>query len=64
MIAADRYSRRHPKRPVGFYARYLNELVERARAKRESDFVADRQFTAAVEIHEPLELPPCERKAA
>jgi hypothetical protein len=54
-----------PQRPVGLYKQYLNELVERAKAKRESGFVEDRQFNAAVELHEPLEeLPPYERRAA
>jgi hypothetical protein len=53
-----------PKHPTGFYKSYLDSLVERARAKREGEsFVADRQFNAAVEIHEPLEELPRERAA-
>jgi hypothetical protein len=58
----DNRWRHIPARPVGLYRQYLTELVARARAKRESGFVDDRQFTGP-ELHEPLEeLPPCERK--
>jgi hypothetical protein len=53
MACRDDRWRHFLQRPRGWYAQYLDDLVERARAKRESDFVADRQFSP--ESHEPLE---------